>query len=85
MDKHDEVRASFPGDALRAAIPDSHEAHKSIDGIEAELQQPAPRRAALEEHVDVLRSVRDLEAIVLNWWDRPSTQQFVAYLSNIGL
>ena len=85
MDKHDDVRASFPGDALRAAIPDTHEAHQSIDEVEAELQEPAPRRASLEEHVGALRSVRELEAIVANWWDSPSTQEFVADLTRIGL
>lgn len=85
MDKHDEVQASFPGDALRAAIPPSHEANESIDGLEAELQQPAPRRASLEQHVGTLRSVRELEAIVANWWDSPSTQEFISDLTRIGL
>lgn len=85
MDKQEEVRASFPGDALRAAIPPSHEAHQSIDGLEAELQQPAPRRGEIEQHVDALKSVRDLEATVANWWDSPSTQEFVADLTRIGL
>lgn len=85
MDKKDEVRASFPGDALRAAIPASHEAHESIDGLEAELQRPEPRRASLEQHAGVLRSVRELEATIANWWDRPSTQEFIADLTRIGL
>lgn len=85
MDKQDDVRAAFPGDALRAAVPPSHEANESIGGLETELQQPAPRRAALEEHVGALRSVRELEAIIANWWDSPSTQEFVADLTRIGL
>ena len=85
MDKQDEVRASFPGDALRAAIPASHEAHESIDGLETELQGTTPRRASLEQHVVSLRSVRELEAIIANWWDRPSTQEFIADLTRIGL
>ena len=85
MDKHDEVRASFPGDALRAAIPPSHEAHESIDALETELQQQTPRRASLEQHVGVLRSVRELEARIANWWDRPSTQEFIDDLTRIGL
>lgn len=85
MDKHDEVRESFPGDALRAAVPDNHEANESIDGIEAELQRPAPRRAFLEQHVGALRSVRELEARIANWWDRPSTQEFIDDLGRIGL
>jgi hypothetical protein len=85
MDKHDEVRASFPGDELRAAIPASHGANESIDGLEAELKQPAPRPGSLEQHVGALRSVRELEAIIANWWDRPSTQEFIADLTRIGL
>ena len=85
MDKHDELQASFPGDELRAAVPPSHEANESIDGLEAELQQPAPRRASLERHVGVLRSVRELEATIANWWDRPSTQEIIDDLTRIGL
>lgn len=85
MDKQDEVRASFPGEELRAAIPASHEAHESIDGLETELAQPAPRRAAVEEHVGALRSVRELEATIANWWDSPSTQAFIDDLTRIGL
>lgn len=85
MDKHDEVRTSFPGDALRAAIPESHEAHESIDGLEAELDRPAPRRASLEQHVGALRAIRELEATIANWWDSPSTQEFIADLTRIGL
>lgn len=85
MDKHDEARTSFPGDALRAAIPASDKAQESIDSLEAELQEPAPRRASLEQHVGVLRSVRELEATIANWWDRPSTQEFIDDLTRIGL
>jgi hypothetical protein len=85
MDKQDEVRASFPGDALRAAVPAPHEAHQSIDGLEAELQQPNPQRASIEQHVDALRSVHELEAIIANWWDSPSTQEFISDLTRIGL
>ena len=85
MDNQDEVRESFPGDALRAAVPPTHEAQQSIDGLETELQRPTPRRAALEEHAGALRSVRELEAIIANWWDSPSTQAFIDDVGRIGL
>ncbi|MBV8636681.1 MAG: hypothetical protein JO322_01225 [Candidatus Eremiobacteraeota bacterium] len=85
MDKHDEVRASFPADALRASLPASHDAHESIDQLEAELQGAAPRRDSIEQHVGALRSIRELEATIANWWDSPSTQEFIADLTRIGL
>ncbi len=77
--------ASFPADALRAALPASHSAHKSIDQLQGELVKTALRREALAQHVSALRSVRELEATIANWWDSPATQQIVYDLTQIGL
>ncbi len=85
MVANQELLASFPADALRAAVPPSHGAHKSIDRLQGELVKPTPRREALEEHVNALRSVRELEATIANWWDSPATQQIVYDLTQIGL
>jgi len=85
MVANQELLASFPAEVLRAALPPSHGAHASIDELRSELAKPAPRREALEEHVSALRSVRELEATIANWWDSPTTQQIVYDLTQIGL
>lgn len=89
MDKNEDGRqkllASFPADALRAALPPSHGAHTSIDQLQGELVKTAPHREALERHVNALRSVRELEAMIANWWDSPATQQIIFDLTQIGL
>jgi uncharacterized small protein (DUF1192 family) len=78
------LATSFPEEAMRAAAP-SGESHETIDRLRAELAKPTPSRAALEGHVGRLRSVRELEAIVANWWDSPPVQRIIADLTQIGL
>ncbi|HTX57105.1 MAG TPA: hypothetical protein VMD47_08375 [Candidatus Acidoferrales bacterium] len=90
MNKRDERRqeellATFPAEELHGALPASHRAHAAIDQLQTELRRPAPKRAALEQHVNALRSVRELEAVIANWWDSPKTQQIVFDLTQIGL
>ncbi len=85
MVANQELLVSFPAGVLRAALPPSHGAHKSIDELQGELAKPVPRREALEEHVSALRSVRELEATVANWWDSPVTQRIIYDLTQIGL
>jgi len=85
MVANQELLASFPGDALRGAIAPSHGARESIDRLQSELAKARPSRAALEQHVSGLRSVRELEATIANWWDNPITQRIVADLTQIGL
>lgn len=80
-----ELLASFPADTLRGALPASHGAHDSIERLRGELKKTPPDRNAIEHHVSALRSVRELEAIVANWWDSPSTQRIVLNLTQIGL
>jgi hypothetical protein len=79
------LRESFPGDDLHTALPDDHGAHESIDRIQAELEKPVPHPAALKTEVGRLRSVRELEATVANWWDSPVVQRIVDDLQKIGL
>jgi len=85
MVANQELLASFPAEALRAALPPSHAAHKSIDELQGELAKPAPSREALEPHVNALRSVRELEAMIANWFDSPITQKILFDLTQIGL
>ncbi len=85
MVANQELLASFPAQALRSALPRTHSAHESIDRLHAELAKTAPSREALEKHVSALRSVRELEAAIANWWDSPTTQQIVFDLTRIGL
>lgn len=76
---------SLPRDDLHAALPEDHAAHAEIDRLHDELSASSPNRRAIETHVHALRSVPELEATVANWWDAPSTQRFIANLSQIGL
>jgi hypothetical protein len=80
-----ELLATFPAETLHEALPPSHGAHASIDQMRAELGKAAPSPARLEAHVSSLRSVRELEAVVANWWDSPITQRIVLDLTQIGL
>jgi hypothetical protein len=75
----------LPREALHSALPGGHGAHATIDALHGELQNDRPDRAAIERHVGALRAVPELEAIVVNWWDSPSVQRFIAMLSQVGL
>jgi hypothetical protein len=75
----------LPSKNLHAALPDAHPAHATIDRLDAEVQSPEPNRTAIEGHVAQLRAMPELEAIVANWWESPTTQRFVWNLSQIGL
>jgi hypothetical protein len=77
--------ASFPVETLHEALPPSHSAHATIDRLRGELGKASPSRGALEQHVSALRSVRELEAVIANWWDSPITQRIVLDLTQIGL
>jgi hypothetical protein len=79
------MREAFPAEELRAAIPASHGAQETIGDLQAELAKPDPSRGAIEKHVNALRSVRELEAIVANWFDSPPVQRIIADLTQIGL
>jgi|SRR5579863_7789326 len=79
------ARPSLPREELHAALPAGHAAHPAIDRLHAELQSPQPKHAAIEAHVSQLRAIPELEAIVGNWWESPSTQRFVWNISQIGL
>ena len=80
-----ETRPVVPHEDLHAALPKGHAAHATIDRLHAEVQNPQPNRTAIEGHVAQLRALPELEAIVANWWDSPTTQRFVWNLSQIGL
>ncbi len=79
------LRSSFPRERLHAALPATHGARASVDRLQAELEKPAPRRHVLEREIESLRSVRELEAVIVNWWDSPVTQGIVDELTRIGL
>ncbi len=76
---------ALPDDDLHAALPQGHAAHATIDRLGTELQGTSPDLRSIETHVNHLRSLPELEAIVANWWDSPETQRFVATLNQIGL
>ena len=78
-------RPPVPSEDLHAALPPEHEAHAAIDELHAAVQAEKPDRAAIEAHVQQLRGLPEVEAIVSNWWESPSTQRFVWNLSQIGL
>ena len=71
--------------SLHTALPSGHPAHATIDKLHAEIKARSPNSGSIEQHVHHLRTLPELEAIVANWWDRPSTQGFIASLGQIGL
>ncbi len=79
------LQHGLPHEDLRAALPEGHGAHATIDALHAELAGASPDKAAVEQHVGTLRLVPELEAIVVNWWDNPSTQRFFDNLARTGL
>ncbi len=80
-----EQPAPLPADRLHAALPQGHEGHAAIDGLNAELSRPSPDRDSIESHVERLRTIPELTARVENWFDDPATQRFIAILDSIGL
>ena len=85
MVANQELLATFPTETLHEALPPSHGAHGTIDQLQAELGKTRPSPALLKQHVGALRSVRELEAVIANWWDSPITQRIVLDLTQIGL
>ncbi|MBV8723376.1 MAG: hypothetical protein JO277_14595 [Candidatus Eremiobacteraeota bacterium] len=80
-----DAETMLPIRELHDALPERHEAHETIDRLGAELSSGRPNADAIRHHVGILRSLPQLEARVVNWWDDPKTQQFIADLSQIGL
>lgn len=78
-------RPEVPDTDLHAALPEEHAAHETIDRLRNEIQSSKPSAPAIEAHVDSLRALPELEAIVATWWENPSTQRFMWNLSQIGL
>jgi hypothetical protein len=76
---------SLPREKLHAALPADHAAHAKIDELHTHLQSDTPDRGTVERHVNALRAIPELEAIVVNWWDSPKVQRFIAMLSQVGL
>lgn len=85
MVANQELLATFPAESLHEALPASHDAHATIDQLHAELGKTVPDIAGVQGHVGALRTVRELEAVVANWWDSPITQRILFDLNQIGL
>lgn len=79
------IRPALPHKDLHAALPQGHEAHATIDQLHAEIEGPTPDPRSIEKHVGRLRLLPELEAAIVNWWDDPKTQRFIANLGQIGL
>jgi hypothetical protein len=74
-----------PYDELRNRLRDDPAAARALDELQRHLHAPDPQPSTVKRHVDALRRVRDLEAIVANWWDDPVTQRWVKAISDAGL
>jgi len=74
-----------PYDQLRNELGDDPAAAHALDELQAHLHGSAPQRATVARQVDLLRSVRTIEARIANWWDDPRTQQWVKSLSDTGI
>jgi len=79
------LQHDLPREDLHAALPAGHDAHATIDALHTEMQGDKPNKATVEQHVGTLRLLPELEAIVVNWWDNPSTQRFFDNLARTGL
>lgn len=77
------LRPGLPHADLHAALPDEHHAHDTIDALHDEINKESPHGPTIEKHVNTLRGLPELEAIVANWWDDPRTQRFVDVLGRI--
>jgi len=74
-----------PYEELRNELGDDPAAVRALDDLHAHLHGASPLQATVTSHVDLLRSVRTIEARIANWWDDPHTQQWVKSLSDTGL
>jgi hypothetical protein len=79
------TRLALPRQDLHAALPEGHPAHATIDQLHGEIERPTPNVASIHEHVSSLRALPQIEATIVNWWDDPKTQRFIADLGQIGL
>jgi hypothetical protein len=70
---------------LHDALPKEHRGHAAIDELHGELKRNAPDRGVVEGHVQRLKLLPELEAIVVNWWDDPRTQRIFGDLGQIGV
>lgn len=77
------LRPPLPQADLHAALSGEHHAHATIDALHAEIHSESPDRPTIEKHVETLRGLPELEAIVANWWDDPRTQRFIDVLGRI--
>ena len=77
------LRPNLPRADLHAALPDEHDAHGTIDELHNEMGKETPHRPTIEKHVDTLRALPELEALIVNWWDDPRTQRFIAILGQV--
>jgi len=80
-----EAETLLPLVQLHEALPREHPAHSMIDQLHAEVKRASPSHQTIEHHVTALRALPQLEAIVVDWWDDPRTQRFIANLGQIGL
>ncbi len=80
-----EAETLLPVEKLHDALPEEHPAHATIEELHAEVRASKPDARTIHRHVGTLRTLPELEATVANWWDSPTTQRFIANLSQIGL
>ncbi len=78
-------RMALPSKDLHDALPQGHEAHGTIDALDAELAAERPNPAAIREHVGTLRGFPELRDRVVTWWEDTRVQRIVSELGQIGL
>jgi hypothetical protein len=75
----------LPYDQLAGYVGDDPHARQALDALHATLEDPHAERSHVEQHVEHLRTVPALTAIIENWYDSPSTQIWLKTLADIGL
>jgi hypothetical protein len=75
----------LPYEQLADHVGDNPHARQTLDALHATLEDPHAERSHVEQHVELLRAVPALTAIIENWYDSPSTQSWLKTLADIGL
>ena len=74
----------LPYDQLRSHVEENPNARQALDALHATLKDPQAERAAVEQHVGLLRNIPTITAIIENWYDSPATQSWLKTLSDLG-
>jgi hypothetical protein len=74
-----------PYHQLKTALGNDLAACDHVDQLQEQLVGPHPNPRTIAATVSTLSRIKTIEAVILNWWDSPTTQEWIAALSDAGL